>query len=65
MILKKYSINYITLLLTILVFLPAVIPFGTNGINLVEIIAFTIMPFVIFYKLFIQKNAPIVFLLIT
>jgi len=63
--LKIYSINYITLVLIILVFLPAVINFGTNGINLVEIIAFTTMPFVIFYKLFIQKKAPIVFLLIT
>jgi hypothetical protein len=51
----KYSINRTTLLLIILVFLPAVIPMGTNGINLIEIIAFVCMPFSIGYFLFYRK----------
>ena len=62
----NYSINRITLLLIILVFLPAVVPIGTNGVNLIEIIAFVCMPFSILYFLIykrtINKNFFIVFL---
>lgn len=59
-----YSINRVTLILVVLIFFPAVLPFGTNGINFMEIISFGLMPFIVSYFIFVKKKVDKHFLLV-